>query len=904
LLLLRFPGLLVSVATGALLLALATASYPLFISAAESDALDSSIQGASRFGVGIAVTQGDTYVLSRDDPRIRFLNIVNGDSIGEVGDYTWEARSEILERHLGDIEELGDQVMTILGPTVSVTGKAEDTSLQIRLLSKTGWPEHVKQVEGDPSADGVWLADTIAQTLEVGVGDEIVLDSQGIERSLKVAGIYEALVKSANASPYWGSLINQIYPQLQGDPEPPPFAILSPEKLADVAPSLGYEDGRFSWEYPIRIRNGLTLPLARRLEERFAEFASDFGDADSRLGRAFFCTSFCVNSAGVGNYASLLSTIVPRVDEQIAAIKAPVDLLSTAGTIVALTVIASAGVFVIARRRTEASLLFARGTGAIAVGLKTALESILPVALGTATGFGLAYLIVSAIGPEGAIDTTARGTGLRSAALGIPIAIALISIVATVSFLRQSETASTRLRSVAGLPWEIAVLALAGFCLRNLLNGKAIVQESGSVARPSAYLLLFPIFFVGGFAGLAARSLQPPLRRMVKKSRGFGDSAYLTLHRLAGAKRLAVVLVTACALALGILVYAQTVVTSLGTTVNAKSLLFVGSDVQGQIRYDQAPPEDVNFPLTKVTKMPSAGLLPGRNEPVDILAVDPATLARSAYWSDSFASAPLTDLSEQLGESDGDRVPVVISRWDDDTVEELRIEHVRIPIRVIALASDFPGATLEDPMVVMDVGAIERFNEEAGFPDVLKATTNSSELWIKGPTRPILDALAASDTTIFQTLTAEEVRTIPSIVTVTRTFGYLKSLGFGAGLLAIVALVMYLQARQRNRVVSFALSRRMGLSNGKHRWSLVMELGGMLLAAFAVATGLALLAARLILDEIEPLKRIPPDTQFQVPFELLIGCGLMLVLTAVLGGFITNRTAERANFAEVMRLAA
>jgi hypothetical protein len=96
----------------------------------------------------------------------------------------------------------------------------------------------------------------------------------------------------------------------------------------------------------------------------------------------------------------------------------------------------------------------------------------------------------------------------------------------------------------------------------------------------------------------------------------------------------------------------------------------------------------------------------------------------------------------------------------------------------------------------------------------------------------------------------------------------------------------------------------MGLSNSKHRFSLVFELGGMLLAAFAVATALALLAARLILEEIEPLKRIPPNSLFEIPVELLIGCGALLAIVAIAGGIVTNRTAERANFAEVMRLAA
>ncbi|HYM64108.1 MAG TPA: FtsX-like permease family protein, partial [Gaiellaceae bacterium] len=207
------------------------------------------------------------------------------------------------------------------------------------------------------------------------------------------------------------------------------------------------------------------------------------------------------------------------------------------------------------------------------------------------------------------------------------------------------------------------------------------------------------------------------------------------------------------------------------------------------------------------------------------------------------------------------------------------------------------------PLVVADAALVERFADRGGVSNPLPAAGNATELWAKGPTAAVVSAFAASDTHPFPIVTAEEVRDSPSITAVTRTFGFLKSLGFGAGLLAVVGLVLYLQARQRSRVVSYALSRRMGLANWSHRVSLALELGTMLLAALAIGAVLAIAAAQLVLGDVDPLENIPPAPLFRAPVAFILASGAALAGVAVLGGLLANRAAERANFAEVMRLA-
>jgi len=902
-LLLRFPGLFIAVAVGALLLSLTIASFPLFISSSESATLSEGVAVANRFGAGVTIIQGDTF-----EPPARLAERYeefSGLEVGPGAPPTWEQRTALVEKGLGRVEHLGDVVVTVIGPNVDASKPGDDRSFPVHLLDRTGWPDHVEVVDR-ADVDGIWLADTTASGLGVEPGDDIVLRSSDGTRRLPVEGIYVALVKRPQIAPYWSSLGNEIYPGRPGFPEPPPFAFLPAGRLADISRELGSPDALFQWQYPVAVREGLTLPRAEQLGRDLGGFRRAFSNGDSELGRAFFCVTraFCTSGSGLVNFGSLLPQITDETNRTIDAISGPIDLLSDAGILVALAVIASAGTFTIARRAIEASLLFARGSSAVSVGVKTTLESILPAVVGTVAGVALGVGGVAWLGP-GEVDATARAAAIRSAFVGLPVAIVLLGVVAAVAFVRQSETASHRFRLLAGFPWELLALAAAAFCLRNLVQGDALVEDgSNAVARPSAYLLLFPIFFIAGAGGLAARALRAPLKKAVESTRLGRFASYLALHRLAGAKRLAVLLVTACALALGVLVYAQGVATSLDRTITAKSKLFIGSDVQGDVLYGPEMPGNLAFPATKITQISQRTTVDGRDSlQLDVLGIDTQTFSDAAYWEDSFSDRPLDELLEGLTSADGDRLPVIVVNGDLDP-SLATISGSELPIEVIGYAEFFPGTTESRPTLVADTATLDAFSEANGTGlNPLQNPGNTSKLWIKGDPDAILDDLAEKGAPVFTTVTAEQVQDNPSIVAVTRTFAYLEFLGLGAGLLAVVAILMYLQARQRARTVSYALSRRMGLSRGSHRIALVMELGGMLFSAFAVAALLALIAAAVVLPEIEPLPNIPPSSLFRTPVILLSLGFVALAVTTVAGSLFADRSSEKVDFAEVMRVA-
>ncbi|HET9290374.1 MAG TPA: FtsX-like permease family protein, partial [Actinomycetes bacterium] len=135
------------------------------------------------------------------------------------------------------------------------------------------------------------------------------------------------------------------------------------------------------------------------------------------------------------------------------------------------------------------------------------------------------------------------------------------------------------------------------------------------------------------------------------------------------------------------------------------------------------------------------------------------------------------------------------------------------------------------------------------------------------------------------------------------TFRLLSALGVLAGMVALVGLVLYAQARQRGRVIAYALTRRMGLSRAAHRRSVFWELAGLLGFAFLLGAGLAVVAAAAVLPRLDPMPELPPSLGLELPGAVLAGTLGCVLLAALAGAVLVQRAADRAKVAEVMRLA-
>jgi putative ABC transport system permease protein len=890
--LLRFPGLLTSIVVGALLVVLVAAAYPLFLSRSEGELLRQRISDPTieRFGAGMYYSM----------TNIRFREKYRGVPLTEKLD-------RVLARISSNGPDLDRPSSYVMGPTVRVTtrGGADPSSgpVRVTLFAGSDVLDHVDLVTG--GGGGAVLPDLAADFLHAGPGDEVEFHAEGGRDrtvSLGVSGVYDGLYDEPRSG-YWSPWSEQTYRQCPDCSLPPQFVFVDPDRLADMARSLGAFDADYGWIMPVRA-GPLAVDRARAVARYATETIREAGRHSTSLGRLLLC---CGTNYGRGfffhrrdiEFRSQMPGVLREVDRREAAIEGPLRLLLIAGLGVAAAVVAAAAAFALAGRRTEAALLHARGWGPGRFAARSMVESLLPTLLGAAGGFGLGWWAVSTFGPAAPAAASAERASLGWAAAAGAAALLLLGLVSGISFIRTFEVHALR-RRFAWVPWELLAIGAAFWVLARLRGGGALVHDPKlDLDRPSALLLAFPVLFVAGLAMLGARLLVLLLRRTGRSSERSSPATYLAVHRLTGLPQLTVLLIAAAALCLGVFVNAQTMVGSLRSTIDAKAKVFVGSDVSVQIDYGAPPQERFPLPITRATRLRFAGQLLPEGRAFDMVAIDPSTFVGAAFWNDAFSDQPLEEMIGRLRSDDGP-LPVILVQ-DDSTPEAIAIAQIEQPVRIVGRASAFPGVFSSDPVLVVDQTSFERRLGAGGNP-LLQADART-EYWIAGDTDRALAAIGQLEAFPLGTLTADEVKDIPFIAAAIDTFAMLNMLGLAAAILVIGVLIVYLQARQRARTVSNVLSLRMGMRENQAIRALVLELAAMLVIAFVLGAALGVVAGRLVAPLLDPLQTIPPAPLFLLPSASLAWTLAGIAVVALVGGWAVHRRAAAVDLGEVLRVA-
>jgi putative ABC transport system permease protein len=892
LVLLRYPGALVALVVGALLLALTITAYPLFVSASAGDLVEGQITNplVTRYGAGI------TY--RADDAPLRTMG----------GQSLMDQREEAFQSVTSKSPVLGPTISSLMGPAVEVSPVDHPTRIREgRLFFGSEATERVRVVRG-PAGEGAWLPDSLARGLNAAPRDVITLDGGTGTIDVSVAGIYRSL-NDLPRQGYWLPWDREIYPSAScGNatcPPPPQFVLLPEDEMLRAVDALGAGGGTMVFQAPVAAGAELSRDTALEVRRLVGAFRDQAMDETTEVGRVLDCCH-----AGVSRLAgfqqeevslfSRIGLVLSQVDERLGAIEGPGRLLQWAGTAVALAVLAGAGIFGLAARATETRLLVARGTGPAVAGVKAGLEAVLPTLAGSAVGLGLSLLLVGAVGPEGPLSSGARTGAIWGAAAAFGLGVAAVGVTAGISAAGHHSRGHVHRSILSRVPWEIGLLAVAVLAYRGLQTGGAVIGE-GTAGRPGFWLLLFPVALIGGLAVAGGRLFRMAFRRLRPRSESFRPPSYLAVQRVAGAPGLAVLLFGAAGLCLGVFVQARTMVGSLERTVDAKARVFTGSDVRAWVGPDTTAPDDFPFPATKVTRLARAGVMGSSGGSFDLLAVDPDTLASAAYWNESFSEVPFGEIADRLDATGRSPLPIALAGPGPEGAGTLEINQRIVPVEVVARTGSFPGMYPHRPLVVVDSSAVCE-----PFRDTLCPISDADarhELWVKGNTERAVAALAAIPEGTFSIITAEEVKDIPYIAAVIDTFVVLNALGLGTAVLVVAAMLLYLQARERSQLVAYGLSLRMGMTHRAHRRSLFLEVGATLAAAFVLGVAVAMLSVFLMIRFLDPLATIPP-APFLIAPGMLIGLSfLALVAVSWLGAWLADRRARTRHLGEVMRVA-
>jgi putative ABC transport system permease protein len=354
--------------------------------------------------------------------------------------------------------------------------------------------------------------------------------------------------------------------------------------------------------------------------------------------------------------------------------------------------------------------------------------------------------------------------------------------------------------------------------------------------------------------------------------------------------------VTAAAVAVGVLVYSTMLVSSVKATTTAKTHVFAGSDVGITVsRTDDLP--DIGVPHTRVLQL-DRGETNGHR--VDVLGIDPKSFVNAAYWDETFAKDSLEDLTARLGpQTDDGSLPVIVA--GGDLPSTIQIAGHDVPIEQVGEATTWPGMLADNPMIVADATALEDAISAAGGN--IGTSGADAKVWAKGNEGRVLAALEEAGLDTQTAVTAQDAGATSALLSISWTFTLLELLGIFAGLLAVVGMLLYLAARQRARLVSYALAKRMGLRVRQHRFAVVIELLGMLVSALVVGAALGAIAVRLVYARLDLLPQVPPAPLLRVPSLEIVLTTAVFLAAAWVGAWWVQRGADSANVGEVMRLA-
>jgi putative ABC transport system permease protein len=451
---------------------------------------------------------------------------------------------------------------------------------------------------------------------------------------------------------------------------------------------------------------------------------------------------------------------------------------------------------------------------------------------------------------------------------------------------------------LARVPWELLLVWVTLVSYHRLGEWGVPIGRGATVSKVDLWGLLFPVLFLITAVAILARILALAIRPIRAASRAWPTALYLGVRRVARYRIAAIGLVAGSSLAAGVLGYAATMNRSLDTTLQAKGRTYVGSDVATRLSTGEHVPDSLTEQSTEVRIFRRAWVQLEHRQTVAVLGIDPDTFERAVFWDDSFAELPLRAVLDRLQSGrDADAVPAVVVGGDLGAPFELAVAGSRtrhLTVEPINGVVTFPGTHPVKPTVYVATSDLERFQAD-GY--VIEA-------WVRGDPSAIRAELRAAGTGF------QEVRTLSGIAdraafrTISWTFGFLQTIGLSAGLLVVGGLAVYLDARSRNRLLGYALMRRMGLHRVQHRRALAVELTASVLVGAVVGLGIAGAGAALAYERIDPVPSFAPDPllRLAVPTMALLAAvtGALTLVAVVLG----QRRIDRDDPVEVLRAGA
>ncbi|WAX56242.1 hypothetical protein M6B22_17115 [Jatrophihabitans cynanchi] len=762
-------------------------------------------------------------------------------------------------------------------PLVADVGSARVQESTVHLFAKPGALSHVHKLTPDTGRPGAWFPDVFAAKIGARPGDVV---RTGAGAPIPVAGIYQDMAPSpfalAHVPRFFCAWQNQIEPTAASD-------------QVIAATPTNYRHGPFLITDPATVAAVSDVPLVITWTAPVSHDTVSLPGFDRAQRRAAAAATAITRSTGMraevdSNLAKKLA-IAHESQDGVAGSVVPIDI---AGVVVAGLLVAGAGVFWATHRAREIRLLVARGVSPPLLGAKALLEALPALIAGLVLGYLATLGLVRLVGPAGLLTpgTPLRALGVAAGAVGAGTAL-----IAAIGVAAGRERRTGRAAGLSShLPWELAGVAVA-VCLGLRIRSESVVSVHRTIVDISPLAFVFPI--VGATAALVlfGRIVYWLLPVVGRAARRLGPGGYLALRRLAGSGVIVTGLVVGTALPCCLLTYGSTVTQSVNAAVTNKYQTNLGAPHVLFVYGVRDTNPDTHGSGTVVSIYQTGPKLPG-GLPAYVLGVDPGSFAQFAFLSGS----QRRDLSALHDVPSGQPAPAILVNAPKHTdASSVTIGQTRLALDVVATSAVFPGLRNgARPMLVVERSTLVHVHTEEEL---------LNQVWTSQAR--LSAAVAAFNTKPYSVLTqvtSDVVVGTTGLLPVTWIFGYLRALAILIGAVAIAGLVFSLAARTRRRTVSYVLSRRMGLRQVTHVWSLLVELTIAVGLGWLAGSGAGAGAYAFIYKGLDLYPALPPPTAFVLPVPTLLATAAVTVAVIVIGSYATHLLAERANPAEILRL--
>jgi len=862
------PAVILAVLGAALILACASSSGVLFLSSASSESLHRLL----------AVQCPDAGY-----PAVRATQVVPDPAGGPPGSQRVEdstVRSAMTGAGLADPYRvrLGEQTTQVVRGAQTTGG---------RIFYRDGVTSQITPVGRTLSGPGIWLQAGMATRLNAPIGSRVSfsISGEGQAAGFRVVGIYRNQDQEP-VRPYWCSYTNLFQnPSYGNDSVPPPLVIATDANTFQAARDSYFGSSTDTWVSPAKTTD-ITLTQGRAIADKQAAAYTAAGVTPSQ------------RLADLNSGSGQMPEFVERTSLTREGLRGPVLPIALGGSILALLLVGAAGSYWADRRSREVRLLSSRGVGPGALALKAVLELALPAIVGTVAGWLLARWLVALLGPSPLLDAAAPWQAAITALIALVAGLGLLALVAGLRSRAATERpVGARRGWTTVVPWELLVLAAAAGCWLRL-RGSDAVTLNGGIAQINLLVVAFPLLFLAGAAVLIVRLLALLLPRVGRSAGRLSPAWYLATRWVTASRVISVILLAAASLPIAMLVYAATLTRTSQYTLDAKAGLINGSTttvqsvdpVRRSAATDAVGTLVIRYLYGKVGDQPTD---------VTVLAIDPDTFPGTAFWDRRFAPDSLDTLLAKLrAPTSGGVVPAVAVVEDGPEFPpgtfQLGLGATKVRTEVVAHATHFSGRRIPGPMLIVDRSRLGTVDRYAG---------SLSEMWSRdaSPDRATA-AVTAQHARVYLITSQDTVFDVANFLGVSWTFGYLSALAALVGLVAIGGLLLYLETRQRTRTASYALGRRMGLTRATHLRSLLAELGVLLGLAWGIGAGLAWTAVLLVYSRLDIDPTRPPTPLLTVPVLAFAGSAVAVAAVVVLAALYAQRSADRADVSEVLRL--